>query len=596
MGTNVKKTGKKKRWVSFFTVSFSILLLSTILLWGVSSAWGYVDIQRVTIVTDGGKQISGIFYIPDTATAENPAPVVFNMHGRANTAHVCDTWALEEARRGYVVVSLDLFGCGESDLMPKQIDYAEDFYEYVKELDFIIPDQFVYIGFSMGNIPAYEMAVNHSDSTLGNIQVFNFRAPSLDCPTNLCVIKAQSDQYNYYNVGDLEVYEAAITEAFGLKEPVQRDTVYGDFAQRNVRKYVYAEKALHQTGGIDSKVIANIVTFLDQCSPMPNPISVENQVWGWQQVFALTGAISFIACLMALGKMLLGLPYFCNAICCEKGRNRGKRGKSLAANIAIAIVIPTATFVTFSTWGMTLFEKNSIVRAKNLNGIIFWLLLNMLITLAIMVFHYVQDKKKGEKLTLVDYAVAGASESKLSAQRIGKSFLLATLVAFAGFAWLGIVEAYTGVGYQFWILAVVTKTNSRRFLVAVPYMLCIFCVLFVSSIGMNTSRRLKDTGNETKDLLKNMAMNAAIAALPVALLLLYQYGGDYVIGTGQTPIPLVGGSVGALNFAFGFPFLMGSMACINTYFYRKTGNVWTGVFLSAIVAGLLASGGQPLSM
>ena len=94
-----KDTGIKNRVGRFLALTLAVLLAATVLLWGVSSSWGSVTIKRYTLVTDDGKEVSGVLYIPKTATAENPAPCVINMHGRANTAHVCDTWALEEARR-----------------------------------------------------------------------------------------------------------------------------------------------------------------------------------------------------------------------------------------------------------------------------------------------------------------------------------------------------------------------------------------------------------------------------------------------------------------------------------------------------------------
>ncbi len=38
---------------------------------------------------------------------------------------------------------------------------------------------------------------------------------------------------------------------------------------------------------------------------------------------------------------------------------------------------------------------------------------------------------------------------------------------------------------------------------------------------------------------------------------------------------------------------MGSMASLNTYFYRKTGTAWVGALIGAMVAGALAFNGQP---
>lgn len=598
-----KDTGIKNRVGRFLALTLAVLLAATVLLWGVSSSWGSVTIKRYTLVTDDGKEVSGVLYIPKTATAENPAPCVINMHGRANTAHVCDTWALEEARRGYVVLSLDLFGCGESDLLDggsnkSHYKYPEVWYDYLKDLSFVIPDQFVYVGFSMGNIPAYSMAELHPDTTIGNIQVFNFKAPSKDCQTNLCVIKAQSDQYNYGQVGGLNVYEASIADAFDLSSvsELERDKIYGSFEERTARQYVFAPRALHQSGGIDSNVICALLTFLDQCAPMPNYIAPNSLIWGFQQILALVCYVFTVAFILAVGNLLLQIPYFGDAIRVPLQKNRCRHGVSLALNIVVSILIPTCTFITFSTWGVSLFDKNPVFKAKNFNGIIFWLFLNTLITICIMIYNHKRDTKKGEKLGLAEYVLVGEGETRIPLPRVAKAFAVAALTVFFAFSWLAIVDTIFGVNYQFWILGIFSRVNVKRFFGAIPYMFVIFCVLFIAGIGMNTARRLPGTGNAKRDMARDMAINCLIAAAPVAILLLIQYGGCWLIGTGFTPFALNGGSVGALNFAFGFPFLMGSMAIINTYFYRKTGSIWVGAFMGAMTAALCAYSGQPLTL
>lgn len=94
--------------------TLAVLFILTVLLWGVSSGWGSISIKRTYLFADNGDKVSVISYIPDTATNEDPAPVVLNFHGRANSAHTLDAWSLEQARRGYVVLNVDRGGAGES--------------------------------------------------------------------------------------------------------------------------------------------------------------------------------------------------------------------------------------------------------------------------------------------------------------------------------------------------------------------------------------------------------------------------------------------------------------------------------------------------
>lgn len=146
-------------------------------------------------------------------------------------------------------------------------------------------------------------------------------------------------------------------------------------------------------------------------------------------------------------------------------------------------------------------------------------------------------------------------------------------------------------------LAAFTEVSPERLVKSVPYILVLFIVLFVNGIKMNTSRRLADTDNIRKDMIKSVTVNALIAGAAVAILLIVNYGSCLLRqGCGVFHFTEGHSSVGSLNFAFAFPFLMGSMGALNTYFFRKTGTVWLGAFLTAIIAGITAFVAQPLVM
>ena len=88
-----------------------------------------------------------------------------------------------------------------------------------------------------------------------------------------------------------------------------------------------------------------------------------------------------------------------------------------------------------------------------------------------------------------------------------------------------------------------------------------------------------------------VTINTVLTALALFVLLVAQYGGSMIIGTGETLIPQMdlglasGTSVGALDFAFGYCYMMGGTTGVVTYLYRKYGNIWCGVIPCAIFAG-----------
>ena len=65
-----------------------------------------------------GHQMSALLFVPDTATAENPAPTIICSHGWYNNREMQDLNYVEYARRGFVVLSIDMYGHGNSDDLP----------------------------------------------------------------------------------------------------------------------------------------------------------------------------------------------------------------------------------------------------------------------------------------------------------------------------------------------------------------------------------------------------------------------------------------------------------------------------------------------
>ena len=80
---------------------------------GIQTDHGRVDVAKGSLDTSVG-ELTFKLYVPETATAENPAPGVLLLHGYQNDHETCAAYAIELARRGAVVMSLDEYGHGSS--------------------------------------------------------------------------------------------------------------------------------------------------------------------------------------------------------------------------------------------------------------------------------------------------------------------------------------------------------------------------------------------------------------------------------------------------------------------------------------------------
>ncbi len=105
------------------TRKYWILLVIALLLvagGGLLASWiqtdgGAVTIKDVRFAGTNGTVMSALLYVPKGVTAKTPAPGILAIHGYINSRETQDGFAIEFARRGYVVLALDETGHGYSD-------------------------------------------------------------------------------------------------------------------------------------------------------------------------------------------------------------------------------------------------------------------------------------------------------------------------------------------------------------------------------------------------------------------------------------------------------------------------------------------------
>ena len=94
---------KKSKNRVLIWVSLLLCLISMVGAWALQIDFGNITVKDVRTVAPNGKILPGTLYVPATATAENPAPAVVNIHGWWKTREAEQSLSLELARRGYVV-------------------------------------------------------------------------------------------------------------------------------------------------------------------------------------------------------------------------------------------------------------------------------------------------------------------------------------------------------------------------------------------------------------------------------------------------------------------------------------------------------------
>lgn len=595
---------KKNKAVSFFAICMAILVVCSVLIWGFQSSWGNVRIKRLNLTSQDGTTVSSLIYIPKNATNDTPAPLAVIYHGRSNHAHSNDTWSMELARRGYVVLSPDLQGGGESDPSVDRSIQAISVAEYANSLPYVEKNAINLIGYSAGTNTVLQTYHAMPERVKSICEVFGPFMMQMaggidDVDTNFCLIKSDADQYDYFFIGDPQACTEYVTKAAGLPEVVS-----GEDYDRNGKLFRYSEISgtLHQTGNISGETIEAILSFESAVNEEPISRPSTDTAWFPQQIFSGIACVTMMFLLAALVNLLMQNPFFASAANPVPVKPPRSGAKAWILDILFAVIIPMIIFVPVSAYVMVWTGAGTVwskfLTSANLNGIMGWLLVLAAIGIVRMLLTAFKRKKEGKPMHLSEFALGGADERKIDWIKPAKGFLMGLICVTFVFVWLGLLEGFLGINYQVWNLSTYLKICPMRILCAIPYVLIIFFVMFT---GNMSQRVLPSTGNAKKDMWIAVAVNTVLTALALFLLLLIQYGGSMLLGTGQTLIPQIdvygtgrNTSCGALDFAFGYCYMMGGTTGVVTYLYRKFGNIWVGVIPAAMFAGMVTLSGFTL--
>ena len=169
---STKRTLKGRASAIVLVVCLLAMIITSVIGKTIQTSGGTVRTEEITFTTDVGAVSHAKLYIPETATAENPAPAILLCHGYTASLDAMEPNAIELSRRGYVVMALDMYGHGDTDLPPSGysqaemggiLDYAPDLGSYsalqeFAKYDFVDLTKIGMLGHSMGTAAIQEGA------------------------------------------------------------------------------------------------------------------------------------------------------------------------------------------------------------------------------------------------------------------------------------------------------------------------------------------------------------------------------------------------------------------------------------------------------
>lgn len=581
-------TDQNRRLTILLVVALLLILIGGLLAWNTQTSGGTIQIRDVRFMGTNGTLMSGLLYIPPGVTAENKAPGVLAVHGYINSRETQDGFAIEFARRGYVVLALDQTGHGYSDPPAFANGFGgPDGLRYLRSLDLVDPDNIAMEGHSMGGwasaIAAAAYPEDYRSILLVGSSTGTFGAPegTAEFPRNLGLIFSEWDEFSQLMWGAPVAKDIASTDKlktlFNTTETVEVGKLYGSIEDGTARK-LYMPRTTHPGDHISNEAIGNAIEWLQLTLKGGNGLDPNDQVWYWKEIGTFLGFIGMVLFMFPFGALLLKTPFF-SELAEPMPEAKGIAGGGWWLAAALTAFIPAITFFWLQHRGNELFPNGSFWPQNITTGILVWAVGNALITLVLfLAWHYQINRKAGA--TINHYGFVW--DSRLNWRKIGKSLLLALCIAAAAYVLLLLAAAIFTIDFRLWVLAL-KPMSPLHFQIFLAYLIPFAFFFLVSSMAINSQLRRVELG-----LGRTMVINGVILCLGIVILLLIQY------------IPLLSGNPLPLSeplltiVAFQFVPLLFIVGLVSTYFFHKTGRIYVGAFLNALFITAYIVAGQAI--
>ncbi len=502
-------------------------------------------------------------------------------------------------------------------------------YAWLASLDYVDNTKMAITGHSMGTWAAWTVSAAYSGTEIEP------RATALQCGelfkttrdadgrlaydkdedgtpdiywNNVLLITSKYDEFNYFrDYIKTPVFEDTVkneirTNFLGvsLEEAEFNKTFNEDFEKgTSVRnEYIITN---HRLTTHDKTAVKSVIDWFFNSYGLKNPLDSSNQTFMIKEVLVfvamLCGIASTVAMAMCLKPILFFAPVF------QEVPNRPekvKKGWKFYKGAIITILLSAFTYPFLTQLGHGLMPlPENIFKMTIGNGFLVWYVFLILVMLGFTLIPWFSQKKKGTKTTdFVDLGFARDDEkhkNKFDWALLGKSTLVALISVLWMYIQVIIFEKTAQLDYRFiWpFFKGFSLSRFGQFLVYIPF----FALFFI----LNNSRifaasRVEHTEEKGfKAFFKCWWKYALCMAGGILLLCLIEYipffaqlgpGADLLFST------TFGGPFMSLLIVFAPQVIVFSFIC--TYCYRKTGNVFLGAIIVAILSCWIVTGGSAM--
>jgi hypothetical protein len=419
---------------------------------------------------------------------------------------------------------------------------------------------------------------------------------------NVLLLQALYDEFDNFRdyglkVEGLEKTPLRYRDFMGQNAPVDWNKTYGSFADGSARRMELL-RTNHRLVTYDGKALTAAMNWFTTALNVKTDTAASSHIYMIKEALGLIAMLAALVSMLPLFLVLTRFKFFETLArpLAEKPKTLSPKSRWSTAVTAILISGLTFPFMTQLGHGLIPFPEN-IFRMTIGNGFITWLDFLMLVSLSMLIYWYKRGGGKREGWTLSDLGLEGRSADK-SGGLIPKAIIAAFILTGMMYILVCISAGLFKIDFRFiWpFFRPFTALRFGQFFVYLPF----YAAFFLVNAGVRLYGQLRIPEFSIKG--KKSAALTQLAWWGYSVLLML--GGVVLIALIEYIPFFMGIGPGAdllFTALFGGPFMSVMILLIpqfalffflSTWLYRKSGTVYTGSIVLAILASWVLSGGS----
>ncbi len=405
-----------------FALGLALTLAGALLAHFVQTAGG-IRVTDIRFKGADGSTMGALLYVPPGVTATTPAPGILAVHGYINSRETQSGFAIEYARRGYVVLALDQRGHGYSAPPAFAAGFGgPDGLNYLRSFDIVDRNNIGLEGHSMGGWTVLAAAATFPDAYRSMViegsstgAPFAVEGTSV-FPRNVAVVYSRYDEFSQLMWGIRSARDIAaspkLLALFGTSAPVEEGRIYGSI-ENGTARVLYSPSVTHAMDHISPEAIGDSIDWFQQTLAGGKPLPADDQIWIWKEIGTLIAFIGFVVLLLGTFGWLLALPWFAPLVAVP-AMTAGRRDARWWISLVLGALLPALTLLPFFQFAEAAAPASRLFPQSLTNQIAVWAMLNGLLIFALSF-------------------VPGGGRPRFNSQ-IGRSIAIALLTVAVGYA------------------------------------------------------------------------------------------------------------------------------------------------------------------